>query len=144
MGKLKELFGDDKVILWKDEEGLCVHIMHRANTAQVLGTESVSALRIANLAVTDLKPFQRMIDSDFFRFSPWRPPVRYPAASVELPVASGSVDMPVTRERSGSASLVTADGDDDGDDVRPRLRSSTFDFEANPDSAGTGSTSTRP
>merc|ERR1712113_1194705 len=56
--KLRELFGDDKVTLMKDEEGLCVHIMHRANTAQVLGTRNVSALQIANLAVTDLKPFQ--------------------------------------------------------------------------------------
>ena len=25
----------------------------------------------------------RMIDNDFFRFSPWRPPVRLPALSVE-------------------------------------------------------------
>merc|ERR1712190_321389 len=93
--KLRDLFSDKKVILWRDEEGLCMHIMHRANTALVLGTRNVSATQIANLAVCELKPFQRMIDCDFFRFSPWRPPVKYPVASLDVPVAGGSAGIPV-------------------------------------------------
>merc|ERR1712232_277169 len=97
--KLKELFGDNKVVLWKDMQGLCMHIMHRANTAQVLGTRTVSAHEISKLRVTDLKPFQRMIVNDFFRFSPWRPPVRPPAVSAVIEIQ----------------------------DVKPRLRSSTHD-----------------
>lgn len=109
--KLKELYGDRNVILLKDTEGLCVHIMHRANTAQVLGTRNVSAEEIARLRVTYLKPFQKMIDNDFFRFSPWRPAVALPAKSVVVEIE---------------------------DDVRPRLRSSThhgsldFDKEMDP------------
>merc|ERR1712151_643008 len=118
--------GDDKVILWKDEEGLCVHIMHRANTAQVLGTESVSALRIANLAVTDLKPFQRMIDCDFFRFSPWRPPVRYPAASIDLPAAGGASVSTAGGSLALAGPSVSIPVSFDEDDIRPRLRGSTL------------------
>mmetsp|Transcript_67417 Transcript_67417/g.188111 ORF Transcript_67417/g.188111 Transcript_67417/m.188111 type:complete len:265 (-) Transcript_67417:42-836(-) len=106
--KLRDTFGNNKVVLWKDEEGLCVHIMHRANTAQVLGTKTISACEISKLAVTDLKPFQRMIDSDFFRFSPWRPPVRLPALSI-IPdqVADGDAEFE--------------------DDIKPRLRRSTIE-----------------
>jgi len=104
--KLRSVYGDSKILLWKDVEGLCVHIMHRANTAQVLGSKNVSAADIAALAVTDLKPFQRMIDNDFFRFSPWRPPVRVPALSVEV-----SADWSEVQE----------------EDVKPRLRASTLD-----------------
>lgn len=83
--KLRAVYGSSKLLLWKDVEGLCVHVMHRANTAQVLGTKTVSPQEIANLAVCDLKPFQKMIDTDFFRFSPWRPPVRPPAISIMEP-----------------------------------------------------------
>merc|ERR1712187_747806 len=100
--KLKEVYGDSKVVLWKDMEGLCVHIMHKANTAQVLGTRNVPAEEIAELRVADLKPFQKMIDSDFFRFSLWRPAVRLPAPTV------------------GQSVLIEFE-----DDVRPRLRTST-------------------
>jgi len=100
--KLKERYGDNKVILWKDTQGLCMHIMHRANTAQVLGTRNVSAGEIAALRVSELKPFQKMIDNDFFRFSPWRPAVRLPALTV------------------GQSVLIEFE-----DDVLPRLRSST-------------------
>lgn len=107
--KLKAVYGDAKVLLWKDTEGLCVHIMHRANTAQVLGTKNVSASDISALAVCDLKPFQRMIDDDFFRFSPWRPPVRLPAISVEVAADWAEVEAQTDR------------------DVKPRLRASTRD-----------------
>merc|ERR1712151_534881 len=100
--KLKECYGENKVILWKDMEGLCMHIMHKANTAQVLGTRNVPAEEIAELRVADLKPFQKMIDRDFFRFSPWRPAVRLPAPPV------------------GQSVLIEFE-----DDVRPRLRTST-------------------
>lgn len=58
--KFREIFGSEKVLLYKapmvcilvcvpilpqlqDNEGLCVHVMHRANTAQVLGSRTVSA-----------------------------------------------------------------------------------------------------
>merc|ERR1712050_289705 len=130
--KLRELYGDDRVILWRDEEGLCVHIMHRANTAQVLGTSISSASQIANLAVTELKPFQRMIDCDFFRFSPWRPPVKYPVASLDVPVAGGSAGIPVGSSViiGPSASVAITIPEDaeleEEEDVRPRLRESTL------------------
>eukprot|EP00927_Polykrikos_kofoidii_P011151 TRINITY_DN14704_c0_g1_i1.p1 TRINITY_DN14704_c0_g1~~TRINITY_DN14704_c0_g1_i1.p1 ORF type:complete len:519 (+),score=70.80 TRINITY_DN14704_c0_g1_i1:49-1557(+) len=78
--KLREICGADKVVLRKDTEGMCLHIMHRANTAQVLATV-VPPAQVGNLKVASLKPFQEMIDSDFFRFSPWRPPVRPPTKS---------------------------------------------------------------
>ncbi|CAJ1355409.1 unnamed protein product [Effrenium voratum] len=104
--KLRDIYGTDKVLLYKDNEGLCVHIMHRANTAQVLGSRTVSAQDIAALSVCDLKPFQRMIDNDFFRFSPWRPPVRLPALSVEINPDHLEVES---------------------EDVIPRLRASTLE-----------------
>lgn len=81
--KLREVYGDDSVALRKDREGLCMHIMHRANTAQVLGTETVTPDVVAGLAVAELKPFQKFIDSDFSWWSPWRPPVRPPAMTVD-------------------------------------------------------------
>jgi len=115
--KLREVYGNDKVLLYKDVDGLCLHIMHRANTAQVLGSRNASAQEIASLEVACLTPFQKMIDNDFFRFSPWRPPVRLPALSAEI-----SVDW-VEEEAA---------------DVIPKLRASTlegpggFDVTANP------------
>ncbi|OLP93783.1 hypothetical protein AK812_SmicGene24270 [Symbiodinium microadriaticum] len=115
--KLREVYGNDKVLLYKDVEGLCIHIMHRANTAQVLGSRNASAQEIASLEVACLTPFQKMIDNDFFRFSPWRPPVRLPALSAEI-----------------SADWV----EEEAADVIPKLRASTlegpggFDVTANP------------
>lgn len=124
---LRRLYGDAKVILWKDTEGMCVHIMHHANTAQVLGTMNCSAADIAGLAVTDCKPFQQMIDNDFFRFSPWRPPVRPPALSM-----AGSVQ-------------IHADDDDDVDfsSIRldARLRASTLVGGSLGEAAGFGGSS---
>ncbi|CAK8999051.1 unnamed protein product [Durusdinium trenchii] len=59
--KLRDMFGKDKVQLYKDEEGLCMHVMHRANTAQVLGSRTVSAQEIAKLKVTALNPFRELL-----------------------------------------------------------------------------------
>jgi hypothetical protein len=112
--KLRDLFGKQRVVLWKDLEGLCVHIMHRANTAQVLGSSDVSPQDIAKLAVTDLKPFQSMIDNDFFTFSPWRPPVRPPAVSI-----CSDPSVP-----GGSAAFFV---NDVVWDAKSRLRTATFD-----------------
>mmetsp|Transcript_61767 Transcript_61767/g.144904 ORF Transcript_61767/g.144904 Transcript_61767/m.144904 type:complete len:566 (-) Transcript_61767:94-1791(-) len=120
--KLREVYGDDKVLLHKDTEGLCLHIMHRANSAQVLGSRTVSAQEIASLAVACLTPFQKMIDDDFFRFSPWRPPVRLPALSEAVSVATE--EEAAIKEEAG--------------DVLPKLRASTlegpggFDLSTNP------------
>ncbi|CAE8582135.1 unnamed protein product [Polarella glacialis] len=119
--KLKAVFGRERVILRKDPEGLCMHIMHRANTAQVLGTKRVSAEEIAALVVTDLKPFQRMIDEDFFRYSPWRPPVKHPALSIDIPADLFNGDIKDFHDPIVDTLLP------DPLDVKPRLRSSTFD-----------------
>jgi len=84
MLKLKEVHGPRKVALMKDERGICVHIMHRANSAEVLGSRTISGQDVGRLEVAVLKPFQQLIDNDFHRFSPWRPAVRPPAVSISV------------------------------------------------------------
>jgi len=79
--KLREVRGAEQVGLKKDTEGICMHIMHRANTAEVL-SETVEAHRIGNLRVASLVPFQKQIDADFMSWSPWRPPVQRPPSAV--------------------------------------------------------------
>merc|ERR1712151_785636 len=56
---LKKLYGDNKVALLKDEAGICMHIMHRANSAQVLGTDDVDEEDIDGLAIAGLAPFKQ-------------------------------------------------------------------------------------
>lgn len=55
-----------------------------------------------------------MIDNDFFRFSPWRPPVRLPALSAEI----------IVDDESEVQTVVTGH---DFTDVIPRLRASTLE-----------------
>ncbi|CAK8994256.1 unnamed protein product [Durusdinium trenchii] len=88
--KLRDMFGKDKVQLYKDEDGFCVHVMHRANTAQVLGSRIASRQEIGRLKVTALEPFREMIDQDYGRFGGWlwRPPV--PTALSEEALARGA------------------------------------------------------
>jgi hypothetical protein len=73
MMKFREVCGDHKVGLMRDTEGICMHIMHRANTAQVLGTCNVRSDEIGSLAVATLAPFQKQIEMDFSWWSPWKP-----------------------------------------------------------------------
>jgi len=61
--KIREVFGEDKVTLKRDDKGLCMHIMHRANSAQVLGTRTISSIALRSLAVWDLEPFKRYLQA---------------------------------------------------------------------------------
>eukprot|EP00928_Gymnodinium_smaydae_P063049 TRINITY_DN46747_c0_g1_i1.p1 TRINITY_DN46747_c0_g1~~TRINITY_DN46747_c0_g1_i1.p1 ORF type:complete len:600 (-),score=88.47 TRINITY_DN46747_c0_g1_i1:51-1778(-) len=124
--KLRELYGDPKVLLWKDNAGLCMHIMHRANTAQVLGTRTVSAQDLAQLKVCDLKPFQTMIDNDFFRFSPWRPAIRPPAASVVIPIEDIDDESGVKPRLRGASMCEDANGSVSVEEPPQRPRADTY------------------
>mmetsp|Transcript_38019 Transcript_38019/g.109050 ORF Transcript_38019/g.109050 Transcript_38019/m.109050 type:complete len:173 (-) Transcript_38019:300-818(-) len=55
---LRNLYGSDKVALLRDEIGICVHIMHRANSAQVLGAYDIDEEDIDELAIAKLTPFK--------------------------------------------------------------------------------------
>jgi len=61
--KLREVFGSDRVSLKKDDEGICMHIMHKANSAQVLASSEVALTAVRALPVAALKPFQKYLDA---------------------------------------------------------------------------------
>lgn len=63
--KFKEVLGDDKVGLRRDTKGICMHIVHRANSTGVDGESISHTLRrneLDNLAVATLPVFQRYLD----------------------------------------------------------------------------------
>jgi len=55
---LRNLYGSDKVALLRDEIGICVHIMHHTNSAEVLGTDDIDDEDIDDLAIAKLAPFK--------------------------------------------------------------------------------------
>jgi len=55
---LRNLYGPDKVKLLRDEAGICVHIMHHTNSAEVLGTDDIDDEDIDDLAIAKLAPFK--------------------------------------------------------------------------------------
>jgi len=55
---LRAAHGKAKVGLKQDTEGLCMHIMHRANSAQVLGSREVAKAAVQGLAVARLRAFR--------------------------------------------------------------------------------------
>jgi len=62
--KLREVWGDDKVRLKKDEEGICMHIMHRANsTGDPDTSRQVTSAELADLEVSSLPLFQKYLDA---------------------------------------------------------------------------------
>jgi len=54
---LRKVYGAEQVGLLRDERGICMHVMHRANSAQVLGTYEVDEDEMDSLAITGLVPF---------------------------------------------------------------------------------------
>lgn len=56
---LRRRYGENKVGLLRDEQGICMHIMHRANSAQVLGSCEVDDDELDSLAIVGLAPFQQ-------------------------------------------------------------------------------------
>jgi len=79
--KMRKELGDSKVVLMRDEEGLCMHIVHRANSTGVEG-ESIShdlkPAEVSKLAVADLPVFQRFLELnaswwEMLPFPRWQP-----------------------------------------------------------------------
>jgi len=57
MLKFREVYGHQSVGLLEDTEGLCVHILHKANSAQVLASSVLTQEEIDELAVSSLDNF---------------------------------------------------------------------------------------
>eukprot|EP00932_Pfiesteria_piscicida_P023146 SRR837773.988.p1 GENE.SRR837773.988~~SRR837773.988.p1 ORF type:complete len:359 (+),score=96.33 SRR837773.988:151-1077(+) len=55
---LRSTYGDDRVGLLRDDRGICMHIMHRANSAQVLGTCDVDDEDLDELVIAQLAPLR--------------------------------------------------------------------------------------
>merc|ERR1712217_84990 len=60
---LRQVLGSDKIALMRDDAGICVHIMHRANSAQVLGTREISPEALSKLVIANLEPFQAYVSA---------------------------------------------------------------------------------
>jgi glycosyltransferase involved in cell wall biosynthesis len=78
--RLRELLGDSKVALKKDEEGICMHIMHRDNsTDDCEFSRRITPQELLDLEVSSLPLFQRYLDmaasaGTCWIFRPLRPP----------------------------------------------------------------------
>jgi len=62
--RLRNVLGADKVALWKDTEGICMHIVHRGNSTGVDGVKFTSELEqeeFDRLAVADLPVLQHFL-----------------------------------------------------------------------------------
>jgi len=62
--RLRNVLGADKVALWKDTEGICMHIVHRGNSTGVDGVRCTSELEqdeFDRLAVSDLPVLQHFL-----------------------------------------------------------------------------------
>jgi hypothetical protein len=72
--KLRAVLGDKKVALKKDEEGICMHIMHRANsTGDPEFSRKLTPPELADLEVSSLPLFQRYLDALSHSCWIWRP-----------------------------------------------------------------------
>jgi hypothetical protein len=75
--KLREVLGDQKVALKKDEDGICMHIMHRANsTGDPPFSRKLGQAELADLDVSLLPLFQWYLDAMTLSCPVWRPAVR--------------------------------------------------------------------
>lgn len=72
--KLRAVLGDKRVALKKDEEGICMHIMHRANsTGDPEFSRKLTQPELADLEVSSLPLFQRYLDALSHSCWIWRP-----------------------------------------------------------------------
>merc|ERR1712032_1158582 len=72
--KLREDFGDSKVALKKDEEGICMHIMHQANsTGDPEFSRRLTQPELVDLEVSSLALFKEYLDAQPFSCWLWRP-----------------------------------------------------------------------
>lgn len=102
MLKFRKVFGDDSVGLKRDEEGICMHIMHRANsTGDPDFARKVTPSELLDLEVSKLPLFQHYLDAQSsscwpaqgilpFQVWPWGSPSKV-FASVASPCASRGI-----------------------------------------------------
>jgi hypothetical protein len=73
--KLKDVLGKHKVALKKDDAGICMHIMHQANTTDDCNfTRQLSESEVLNLKVATLPAFQNYLEGQ--SHSSWFPWLR--------------------------------------------------------------------
>jgi len=67
MSRLRTAFGDEKVGLMRDPEGICLHLIHGNNTSGCGSHRDVSTEEAAGLKVCDLHALARDVDTKGFR-----------------------------------------------------------------------------
>lgn len=114
--KLKQIMGNDKVGLRRDTKGICMHIVHRANSTGVDGesiSHEVSRDELNGLSVASLPVFQRYLEMHatswwhLLPFSTWRLGFLSPSSAAPAEAAAAA-SSPSAAGGAGAAGAAAA------------------------------------